>query len=105
MIRPQRIQLKRTKGYSLNGISRALNGLPAKSVARPSLFGNPYQVAIFGDRVCVEMFEQALRDGNVPITCEVVRRELKGINLACYCKLDAVCHADVLLKIANEESL
>ena len=32
-----------------------------------------------------------------------VRRvnELRGKNLACWCPLDAPCHADVLLKIAN----
>jgi len=28
-------------------------------------------------------------------------RELRGKNLACWCKLDAECHADVLLELAN----
>ena len=28
-------------------------------------------------------------------------RELKGKNLACWCRLDRSCHADVLLEIAN----
>ena len=27
--------------------------------------------------------------------------ELRGKNLACWCKLDEPCHADVLLKLAN----
>ena len=27
---------------------------------------------------------------------------LKGKNLACWCPLDQLCHADLLLKIANE---
>ncbi len=27
--------------------------------------------------------------------------ELKGKNLACFCPLDASCHADVLLELAN----
>ena len=31
--------------------------------------------------------------------------ELKGKNLACYCKLDAPCHADVLLRLANKEMI
>jgi hypothetical protein len=26
---------------------------------------------------------------------------LRGINLACWCALDAPCHADVLLRMAN----
>jgi hypothetical protein len=28
--------------------------------------------------------------------------ELRGKNLACWCKLDQPCHADVLLRMANE---
>lgn len=31
-----------------------------------------------------------------------VKRQLKGKDLACWCPLDEPCHADVLLKIANE---
>lgn len=27
---------------------------------------------------------------------------LRGQNLACFCKLDAPCHADILLEIANK---
>lgn len=30
------------------------------------------------------------------------RHELKGKNLACFCRLDQVCHADILLSLANE---
>jgi len=29
--------------------------------------------------------------------------ELRGKNLACWCKIGEPCHADILLKIANEE--
>jgi hypothetical protein len=29
--------------------------------------------------------------------------ELRGKNLACWCPLDAPCHADVLLELANQE--
>ena len=38
-----------------------------------------------------------------PIRSELVRRlpELRGKNLACWCALDAPCHADVLLDLAN----
>ena len=31
--------------------------------------------------------------------------ELRGKNLACWCKLDQPCHADVLLELANRELL
>jgi hypothetical protein len=30
-----------------------------------------------------------------------VRRELRGLDLACWCKPGWPCHADVLLEIAN----
>jgi hypothetical protein len=30
-----------------------------------------------------------------------VRRELAGLDLACWCRLDMPCHADVLLELAN----
>ena len=33
-----------------------------------------------------------------------VREELRGKNLACWCALDAPCHADVLLELAEGES-
>ncbi len=29
------------------------------------------------------------------------RRDLRGKNLCCWCPLDAPCHADVLLEVAN----
>lgn len=35
-------------------------------------------------------------------TLQDVHRELRGKNLACWCKLGDPCHADVLLKLANE---
>jgi len=37
----------------------------------------------------------------VAIALENLRKELKGKNLACWCKLTEKCHADILLKIAN----
>lgn len=37
------------------------------------------------------------------VTVEDVRRELAGRDLACWCRADRPCHADVLLAIANAE--
>lgn len=34
---------------------------------------------------------------------QVLRNDLKGKNLACWCPLDKPCHADILLKYANKE--
>lgn len=33
---------------------------------------------------------------------ELAKEELKNKNIACWCKLTAICHGDMLLKIANE---
>lgn len=37
----------------------------------------------------------------IPTTVDVVRGELRGRDLACWCPLDQPCHADVLLAVAN----
>ena len=42
MTRPVRLQLRRSRGFDLQAASRALNGLPAVVVSRPSPFGNPF---------------------------------------------------------------
>jgi hypothetical protein len=34
----------------------------------------------------------------------LIRKDLHGKNVACWCPLDQFCHADVLLKIANRTS-
>ncbi len=41
-----------------------------------------------------------LEAGVAPTYAEI-RSELAGKNLACWCALDAPCHADVLLELAN----
>lgn len=33
---------------------------------------------------------------------EILRTELRGADLACWCRLDRACHADVLLELAND---
>lgn len=36
-----------------------------------------------------------------PPSIKTIRAELSGKNLACFCKLNEPCHADVLLELAN----
>jgi hypothetical protein len=38
----------------------------------------------------------------IPHLQRLIRIKLKGKNLACWCKPGKPCHADILLKIANE---
>lgn len=44
MTRPVRLRLSRKKGFDLQKLSRETNGLPARVVARPSQYGNPFKV-------------------------------------------------------------
>lgn len=74
------------------------------TVSRPSKWGNPHKVIGKGRdarRVAVRMFEDDLYHGRLPFTVDDVRRELAGVNLACWCPLDGSCHRDVLLRAAN----
>jgi hypothetical protein len=41
MTKPVRLQLSRRKGFDLQALSIATNGLPARKVSRPTIFGNP----------------------------------------------------------------
>lgn len=112
MKKPQRIQRKRTRGFNLKRESKKLNGLECVYVGRPSIFGNPFDSA--------EDFEKmhniitpnygycaiiTVGDDEKPHQCasKLQIRQLRGKNLACWCALDKPCHADVLLKIANED--
>ncbi|MHA4848787.1 DUF4326 domain-containing protein [Rhodococcus sp. MSC1_016] len=106
---PQRIQRKRTKGW------RMPEG--AVYVGRPTKWGNPYrpggltflsgkkvgQKADAGD--VTRMFRNAIEKGrDNGALLQMIRDELGGRDLACWCPLDQPCHADVLLEIANGEA-
>lgn len=80
--RPKRIQRKRTKGWKM----------PPNTVyvGRPTKWGNPYGRS---PDDLAKYREQAI--GCLPV------EELRGFDLACWCKEGDPCHADVLLEIAN----
>lgn len=103
-----RITLSRAKGW------RKPAG--AVVVARPSIFGNPFTVKAAEEaghtrQGAVAAFEDWLA-GN-PWACgadlmedrrqAILTRlhELRGKTLACWCRLDQPCHADVLLRLSN----
>ena len=114
-MKPQRIQLRRKCGFNLQGCSQNFNGLPAVHVARPGKWGNPFKVESFlpafdglkdaqamAQAAAVQAFRQMLKDGRTaPFNLADIRIELRGKNLACWCKPGTPCHADVLLEIAN----
>lgn len=103
---PVRIQRRRVKGWRMppNTVS----------VTRPGRYGNPYTVKQAREagykgsdteiaQMCVDMFRQEMPE----FAKAAYRQELRGKNLACFCKLHdekgnrIACHADVLLEIAN----
>lgn len=94
-----RIQMTRKKG------GWRKNHPDAVIVARPSKWGNPFKVGQLGvpDRAAAAAaFDLHFRQIGAPFPdgCDIT--ELRGKDLACWCPLDQPCHADVLLKIANE---
>lgn len=127
---PVRLQLSRAKGFNLQALSRATNGLEAVNVARPSKWGNPFVIgsqvvsggkgkpttvhampsdeAIARFRTFVMRIETSEEKehyaetfgGWFPDLADIVRY-LRRKNLACWCKPGMPCHADVLLEIAN----
>ena len=113
---PARIVLSRRGGFDLQATSRALNGLPAQSVARPGLWGNPFTIAeVMGETGLEKDAAQAeavarygrwiageLAGPKPPPARDTIRAELGGKNLACWCREGSPCHVDALLRLANE---
>lgn len=107
--RPIRVQRQRTKGWRM----------PPNTVyvGRPSKWGNPWSptnhtvISMQGNTVvasrpgtieeCIKAFRDDVRNGTFGYKPADVRVALRGKNLACWCPLDAPCHADVLLEMAN----
>lgn len=72
-------------------------------VDRTSLFGNPFKIGDWGQAGAVEAFRLYITHHYCGKSTAVFAHELlRGKNLACWCKPGALCHADVLLEIANK---
>ncbi len=122
MADPVRLQLSRAKGFNLQAHSMNINGLPAVNVARPSKWGNPFKIgnpypaaeeAVRNFRFMIKKHgfwwpnPMPLPKGKIPAgeltTADDIVKELRGKNLACWCRPDEPCHADVLLDFANRD--
>lgn len=117
---PDRIQRRRVKGW------RMPDG--AVYVGRGTRWGNPFAVGYqcsFGGAMHLAVEDIFATLGSPrgrarvpdaatatawfrelmlahPYMVERARRELRGKPLACWCRLDQPCHADVLLELAND---
>jgi Domain of unknown function (DUF4326) len=102
---PVRIQRKRTKGWKMPE--------GAIYVGRPTKWGNRYRIGMCDPNVRGRNFVMLGFDDLVrAYRCYAARAievdqhwldELRGKNLACWCRLDQPCHADVLLELANRD--
>lgn len=101
---PKRIQRSRAKGWRMPS--------NAVYVGRPTKWGNPFVVGTLSHddppqpltaKEAVELFEhqidEFLDDRDLSL------EELRGKDLICWCKLDEPCHADVLLRLANQDPI
>ena len=103
---PIRIKLERTKGWRKPDNTVV--------VSRPSRWGNPFTIGCEAWRFSTgvpfsnpETIDEILADYRYFVDCWLMVNpgwidELRGKNLACWCKLSEKCHADVLLEIANK---
>lgn len=98
---PIRVQLRRVAGWRIppNTVS----------VGRSSKYGNPYWVGTknmgyecASSKEAVEKFRALVESDSRLLRFRLHDLELlRGKNLACWCKPDSPCHADVLLELAN----
>lgn len=111
MMKPRRVQLRRSKGWHM----------PPNTVKvdRTTLFGNPFSIKEHGHDRAVELHRAwmtgEIKDGDIPKMKELTERRekvlaalptLRGKNLACWCPLPEAgrrdnCHAALLLELAN----
>jgi hypothetical protein len=114
---PERVQLSRKKGWRMP--------LNTVKVSRPGVFGNPFAaegaidsgfatektarafvVQCFADWINypgqrAEKWWQGPESDKRRAAILDGLPGLRGKNLACWCRLDQPCHADVLLELAN----
>lgn len=71
------------------------------TVEGPGANAVTFRTKIAAAEFAVALYRRALRHGQLPYTAAQIREDLAGQDLACYCALDAPCHVDVLLEVAN----
>lgn len=101
---PKRVQMTRHRPWRCDHPDAVI-------VARPSRWGNPYVVGMThrGQPIetrqdAVDLFANMLAcaDRSFPSN-EEIAAQLRGKDLACWCPPDQPCHADELLRVANQK--
>ena len=98
--KPIRVRLSRAKGWKMP--------LNTVIVDCTTAWGNPFAVGkrggaysakVMNQRHAMQLYRSVAFDNEKLVGA--AREQIRGKNLACWCALDAPCHADVLLEIAN----
>jgi len=94
----KRIQRKRTAGWRM----------PADTiyVGRPTRWGNPFAAPsndYSGRNYAAAKFSHWVEEVAQRDLVAAIKTELRGKDLACWCPEDHPCHADILLRIANQD--
>ena len=97
-IKPKRIQRKRTRGFKLSTDNP--NGFVY--VGRPTKWGNPYIPESPDEFQDAVDYYKSWQEVLIAKGYNHDFSELRGRDLACWCPLDSPCHADVLLRMAND---
>jgi hypothetical protein len=110
-MKPQRVQLKRTKGWRMPAntvkVDRATRwGNPwraGKTYHEYAVGGDPWSFPLITDAaMAVDVYRRALSLPDRADFVRAIKSNLRGKNLACWCKPGDPCHADVLLELANK---
>jgi hypothetical protein len=89
-MQPKRLKLGRYRGWKIGD---------AKYVGRPSRWAEPKELT--GTRAqIVRQYEERIMQMS-PDDREKFLAPLRGKDPVCYCEPDEICHADVLLRLAN----
>jgi excisionase family DNA binding protein len=90
---PRRVQLRRSGGWKI----------PSNTVvvARPTKWGNQFKSEPRGSAWAVNQFRRWIGKKAQMELRERAKNELRGKNLACWCRPGQPCHADIWLAIVN----
>jgi hypothetical protein len=119
MATPIRLRLSRARGFDLQALSQAVNGLPALRVTRPGPFCNPFAVvpvrkagaelnngyiAVPTPEDAVACFREMWRAPKLTEERRILLARLRGHNVACWFRPEDVCHGDAWLEMLCEEA-
>src|SRR5579864_7846742 len=103
---PIRVQLSRRRGWRMPSDTAKID--------RSTKWGNPFKVGetalhprtgkdvtVESREMAIALFELYIATASGEKIAAAARAELRGKNLACWCKLGQRCHGDVLLAVAN----